>query len=82
MHPYHELIIQEVFMTYPSPDTDITQNSIPPDMPRSTIYSRFVTGLATMAQHIITLLDINLLMHEGVLSHTGEQNSYTEGVAA
>jgi len=59
---------------------DQEQMQPPPDMDGA-ISSRFVTGLATMDEGMIILLDINTLMNEGILSHTGGQDSYNEGVA-
>ncbi len=52
----------------------------PPDMEGS-ISIDFVTGLATMDDKMVILLDINKLVNEGILSRTGNAAAHTEAEA-
>jgi len=52
----------------------------PPDM-QGSISTDYVTGLATMENKMVILLDINKLVHEGILSNAEKAAPETEPVA-
>jgi len=65
------IVVDAVSEVYNIPSDDLQP---PPEMGGS-ISIDYVTGLATMESKMVILLDINKLVHEGILSHGTETES-------